>query len=238
MYDLGKKDGEECHITTAIPFESARDFNRKDAKIRATISEVLNWGTSDGARTIKVLTLKVDPEDYHADLFSRFYSADNALLEEVERVTIGIGFRTLNLGIISDDGYYDDVRSLSFDGKGTSLFYQWVADEAGVEDWNNYQFISTVNAGANTYRPQGYDEIEISDAIRLARNWYLADISKLIKKHTPAEIDNFLICGGGAINQGKELSRILWGNAMICPESDIANAAGQLIELAIELGQV
>jgi hypothetical protein len=239
LYDIGKTPGEQVHLSIAIPFESARDFAKKEAKIRQTIGESISWGAGDGSRSVEVLTLKIDPEDYHAELFSRFYSQDIPNFEGEDRATIGLGFRTCNLGFISADGYYDDVRSLSFDGKGTSLFYEWVGKEIGVEDWNNAYFIQAVNSGAETFRPQGSDEIlELGEAIELARGWYVSEILKLVKKHTPSEIDRFIICGGGAIEKGPHLQKKLWGQSLICPESDIANSAGQLIELALELQAV
>jgi hypothetical protein len=231
--------GEQVHLSIAIPFESARDFARKEAKIRQTIGESISWGAGDGSRTVEVLTLKIDPEDYHAELFSRFYSQDIPNFEGEDRATIGLGFRTCNLGFISADGYYDDVRSLSFDGKGTSLFYEWVGKEIGVEDWNTAYFIQAVNSGADTFRPQGSDEeLELGEAIELARGWYVSEIFKLVKKHTPPEVDKFVICGGGAIRKGPHLQKKLWGRSLICPESDIANVAGQLVELALELQAV
>lgn len=235
LYDLGKNN-EEIHLSIAINFESSSIFNRKDSKIRKAIGEQLSWGTNDGSRNVRIATLKVDPEDYHAELFSRLYSQDLPNFEDEDRATVGIGFRTLNLGIIAADGYYDDVRSCSFDGKGTSLFYEWTASELGINDWNNHQFIQAVNANQKTFRPQGSDEeLDLLEAIRLARNWYLAEILKLIKKNTPSEIDKFIICGGGGLMLGDELSKSIWGNAIVCPEADIANAVGQLIELALEL---
>lgn len=236
LYDIGKNPGEKVHISVAIPFESSRDFERKESKIRRAIGSHISWGATDGSRSVEVLTLKVDPEDYHAELFSRFYSLDLPSFEDEDRATIGIGFRTLNLGFIAADGYYDDVRSLSLDGKGTSLFYEWVGKEIGLRDWNSAQFIQAVNNGSRTFRPQGSDEeLELREAVELATGWYVSEIVKIVKKHTPSEIDKFVICGGGGLMFGADLQKQLWGQTIICPESDIANAVGQLIELAIEL---
>lgn len=236
LYDLGKNPGDKVHLSVAIPFESERNFDRKDTRIRSTIGEKISWGTADGSRSVEVLSLKVDPEDYHAELFSRFYSLDLPNFEEEDRMTLGIGFRTFNLGLISSDGYYDTERSRSFDGKGTSLFYEWVAKELGVDDWNCHEFIQAINTGSRTFRPQGSsEELELREAVELARGWYVAELLKLIKKHTPSEIDKFVICGGGGLMFGPELVKQLWGQSIICPESDIANSIGQLIELALEL---
>ena len=236
LYDLGKNPGDKVHLSIAIPFESERDFDRKEGKIRTAIGEQISWGAGDGSRSVEVLSLKIDPEDYHAELFSRFYSLDLPNFEEEDRATLGIGFRTFNLGFIAADGYYDSVRSQSFDGKGTNLFYEWVGKELGVKDWNTAQFIQAVNSNARTFRPQGSsEELELREAIELARGWYTAEILKLIKKHTPSEIDKFVICGGGGLMFGPELVKQLWGQSIICPESDIANSIGQLIELALEL---
>lgn len=236
LYEIGKT-GEEIHLSIAIPFESAKDFDRKETKIRNAIGSEISWGTADGMRKAKIKTLKVDPEDYHAELFSRLYSTDSPNFEDQDRATIGLGFRTCNLGIIAADGYYDDVRSRSFDGKGTSLFYEWVANEIGLRDWNCAQFIQAVNAGASTFRPQGSDEeLEIKEAIELATGWYVDEILKLIKKHTPSEVERFVICGGGALKFGDKLiNQLSWGESVVCPEADIANSLGQLIELALEI---
>jgi len=236
LYDLGKKPGEKIHLSIAIPFESESKFEKKEAKIRSAINSNLTWGTADGAREVEIVTLKVDPEDYHAELFSRLYAVDSPNFEDKDRVTLGIGFRTFNLGVIADDGYYDSVRSKSFDGKGTSLFYEWIASEIGLKDWNNAQFIHAVNSGADTFRPQGTDEeLEIKEAVKLARGWYIAELVKIVKKYTPSEIECFVICGGGGLMVGEELMKNLWGEIIICPESDIANSLGQVIEVAMEL---
>lgn len=236
LYEIGKDKEEAIHLSIAIPFESQRDFDRKESKIRAAIGKQISWGTAEGMRTANILTLKIDPEDYHAELFSRFYSLDLPNFEDEDRATIGIGFRTLNLGFIAADGYYDSVRSQSFDGKGTSLFYEWVGRELGISDWNTHQFITAVNNNASTFRPQGTDEeLELGDAIELAKGWYVAEIIKLVKKYTPSEIDRFVICGGGGLMFGQDLMQKLWGQSIVCPESDIANAVGQLIELAMEV---
>lgn len=239
LFDLGKKPNEKVHLSIAIPYEPNGKFDRKESKIRSAIGDALAWGTTDGMREIEVATLKVDPEDYHAELVSRLYSADSPNFEDEERATLGIGFRTFNLGIIAEDGYYDDVRSKSFDGKGTSQFYEWVAKDIGLDDWNNAQFIQAVNSGADTFRPQGTDEeIYIKDAVELARGWYVADLIKIIKKHTPSEIERFVVCGGGGLMLGQHLISKLWGQAVVCPESDIANSLGQVIELAMEVAEV
>jgi len=236
LYDLGKKSGEKVHLSIAIPYEPNGKFDRKEAKIRSAIGDTLSWGATDGAREIAVKTLKVDPEDYHAELFSRLFATDSPNFEDEDRATLGIGFRTFNLGIIAADGYYDDVRSKSFDGKGTSLFYEWVASEVGLKDWNNAQFIEAVNTGSNTFRPQGSDEeLEIKEAINLARGWYVSELLKIIKKHTPSEIERFVVCGGGGLMLGEYLTSKLWGEAVTCPEADIANSLGQVIELAMEI---
>lgn len=236
LYDLGKNSDDKVHLSIAIPFESERDFDRKETKIRSAIGESISWGAADGLRTVEVLSLKIDPEDYHAELFSRFYSLDLPNFEEEDRATLGIGFRTFNLGFIASDGYYDSVRSQSFDGKGTNLFYEWVGKELGVKDWNTPQFIQAVNSDSRTFRPQGSsEELELREAVTLARGWYVSELLKLVKKHTPSEIDKFVICGGGGLMFGPELVKQLWGQSIICPESDIANSIGQLIELALEL---
>ncbi len=235
LYELGKND-EELYLTLAIPFLNRKDFDRKEAKIRNAINKELSWGTADGKRSVKIKELKIDPEDYHAELFCRLYSADGANFEDEDRATIGLGFRTFNLGLIANDGYYDSVRSISLDGEGTSLFYGWVASEIGLNDWNNAQFIEAVNNGAARFRPQGTDEeLELTEAIELATGWYVDRIIKLIKKHAPSEIERFVICGGGAIRFGKLLAAKLWGKTIVCPEPDIANAVGQLLEFAMEI---
>lgn len=236
LYDIGKKPNEKVHLSIAIPFESERDFNRKEAKIRSAIGDSLSWGAIDGSRSVAVATLAVSPEDYHAELFSRFYSADSPNFEDEDRATLGIGFRTFNFGIIAADGYWDSKRSLSLDNKGTSLFYEWVARDIGLKEWNCAQFFQAVNEGASTFRPQGTDEeLEIAESIELARGWYVAEIAKIVKKHAPSEIEKFVITGGGAQMVGQQLISKLWGQAIICPESDIANSVGQLIELALEI---
>jgi hypothetical protein len=236
LYDVGKTAGEVVHLSVAIPFESERDFDRKETKIRNAIGSSISWGAIDGSRSVKVGTLKINPEDYHAELFSRFYSVDSPNFEDEDRAVLGIGFRTCNLGFIASDGYWDSVRSLSIDGKGTSLFYEWIGKEIGLKDWNTAQFIQAVNTDAPTFRPQGTDEeLELKEAIQLARGWYVAEISKIVKKHTPSEIDKFVITGGGAKRFGPDLINKLWGQSLICPEADIANSVGQLLELALEL---
>lgn len=237
LYDLGRNN-EEVNLTIAINYEGESKFGRKEERIREAINSSISWGTIDGMRSVRVPNLKVDPEDYHAELFSRIYSKDGVSFEGSDRATIGIGFRTLNLGFIDGDGFYDVDRSTSFDNKGTSMFYEWVADEVGVKDWNNQAFIEAVNSTEQTYRPQGSsEEADLSSAIKLARKWYLETILKLIKKHTPSEINNFVLCGGGARPSmfGTDLSNKLWGQSMICPESDIANCAGQMVEMALEV---
>jgi hypothetical protein len=236
LYELGKKTDEEVYLTLAIPFLNQKDFNRKEAKIRAAIGEALSWGTIEGMRSVRVKALKVDPEDYHAELFSRLFSTDSPNFEDEERATIGLGFRTCNFGLIAADGYYDDVRSKSFEGKGTSLFYEWVANDIGLKQWNNAQFIQALNTGADYFRPQGSDEeLELAEAVELARGWYVSEIQKLVKKHTPSEVERFVICGGGALKFGEALIERLWGQAVTCPEADIANSIGQLIEMALEI---
>jgi hypothetical protein len=243
LYEIGKKDewkedeeGQEIHLTVSIDFTSKRDFDKKEQIIRNAVGAGLTWGTSEGIYKVKPKTLKVDPEDYHAELFSRLVSADAINFEDEDRATIGIGFRTLNLGIITSDGYFDDERSRSFDGKGTSLFYEWVASEIDLENWNTPEFINGVNNGS--FRPQGEEEeIDLTDAIALASGWYLEEIMGLIKKHTPSEIERFVICGGGAIKFGLLLKKRLWGESVVCPKPDIANSLGQLVEMALEVSQ-
>jgi hypothetical protein len=56
-----------------------------------------------------------------------------------------------------------------------------------------------------------------------------------VKKHTPSEVERFVICGGGALKFGEALIERLWGQAVTCPEADIANSIGQLIEMALEI---
>jgi hypothetical protein len=236
LYELGKKPDEIVHISVAIPFISEQDFNRKDAKIRNVIGDEISWGTIDGSRKIKVGTLMISPEDYHAELFSRFYSEDSPNFEDDDRGVLGLGFRTCNLGFIAADGYWDSKRSLSIDGKGTSLFYQWIGEQIGVEDWNTHQFIQAVNNNNATFRPQGTDEeLPLAEAIQLARGWYITEITKIVKKHTPSEINKLVITGGGAKRFGFDLINKLWLQSIVCPEADIANSAGQLIELALEI---
>lgn len=242
LFDLGKEKDEEVHLSIAVQFLSQRDFAQKEKRIRAAIGNSLSWGTSDGARQVKVKSLKVDPEDYHAELLSRLYSADSPNFEDEHRATLGIGFRTFNLGLIDDEGYYDDNNSISFEGKGTSLFYSWVAKDIGLDNWNTAEFIAAVNNGAETFRPQGTDEeIEIGESIELAKGWYLTELYKLIKKNTPSEVERFVITGGGALEHGQRLikggdtTEPLWGQAIVCPLADIANSLGQLLELALEL---
>lgn len=243
LYEIGKKaewkegeEGEEIHLTVAIDFANKRNFDKKEKIIRDAVGAGLTWGTSEGIYKVKPKTLKVDPEDYHAELFSRLVSADAINFEDEDRATIGIGFRTLNLGIITSDGYFDDERSRSFDGKGTSLFYEWVASEIDLENWNTPEFINGVNNGS--FRPQGEEEeIDLTDAIALASGWYLEEIMGLIKKHTPSEIERFVICGGGAIKFGLLLKKRLWGESAVCPKPDVANSLGQLVEMALEVSQ-
>lgn len=236
LYEIGKKPEEKVHLSVAIPFESERDFNRKEAKIRAAIGDSLEWGGLDGVREVKIATLAVSPEDYHAELFSRFYSVDSPNFEDEDRATIGLGFRTCNFGIIASDGYWDSKRSFSIDGKGTCLIYEWVGRDIGLDEWNCPQFIQAVNQKANTFRPQGTsEELKIAKSIQLAKNWYVKEIAKIIEKRAPSEIERFVITGGGAQMVGQELIGKLWGQSIVCPEADIANSVGQLIELALEI---
>ena len=234
LYDIGIKENEEIILSVAIDYKSEKDFTRKDKIIKKAVENGLTWGTNNGARKVRIKELTVSPEDYHAELFSRLVSEDAPNFEDDDRATIGIGFRTLNLGIITSDGYFDDVRSISFDGKGTCLFYQWVASELDIGNWNTPEFINGVNSGS--FRPRGEsEEIDLTDALALASGWYTEEIMGLIKQHIPSEIQKFVIPGGGAIKFGSLLKQNLWGETAICPKSDIANCLGQVISAAIEL---
>ncbi|MEO8892067.1 MAG: hypothetical protein ABI417_11125 [Coleofasciculaceae cyanobacterium] len=237
LTQFGLGNGETIHLSIAAAFESAAKFNKLDARIRASVTDSLAWGTSDGTKSVSIKTLKIDPEDYHAELFSRFYSTE-AGFEGQARGVIGVGHRTGNFGFIDSDGYYDDVRSCSFDGKGMSLFYQWIATDLGIESITK-EFIEAVNHKDDFFRVQGSDEeFYLLDSVKMAKGWYTAELLKLAKKVVPSEIKNFLICGGGAIPNEVELRAGLWGKTEICPEAGIANVAGQIIELALELAQV
>lgn len=234
LYDVGIKENEEIILCVAIDYKNEKDFARKDKIIKKAVENGLTWGTNSSARKVKVKQLIVTPEDYDAEAFNRLITDDELGFEDSDRATIGIGFRTLNLGIITSDGYFDDERSTSFDGKGTSLFYQWIASELGIENWNTPEFINGVNSGS--YRPRGEsEEIDMKDAIALATGWYMEEIMRLVQEHIPSEIQKFVIPGGGAIKFGSLLKENLWGETAICPKADVANCLGQLLSAAIEL---
>jgi hypothetical protein len=185
--------------------------------------------------SIELASLKVDPEDFHAEQFSRMISPDAPSFEGEWRETLGIGYQTFNIGIIDPDGYYDDTRSKSFEGKGTSLYYQWIANEIGLENPDNLQFIEAVNSGAERFKPQGEDELYIAEARELAREWYIQELLSLTGEVTPPEVERFIICGGGDYAFGEQLAANLWGKQARCPEADIANVIGQVIDLAKEI---
>jgi hypothetical protein len=233
---LGLGNGEEIDLSITTFFTPGQ-FKAQEQSAKKQLSQPLSWSTPSGRKSAIIKTLQIYPEGYHLGFYRQFSTPENPGITGDWAARYDIGYRTFLCDFVDPDGFFDDDRSRSFDGKGTSLFYQWVAEEAGIDNPEDPQFIAAVNSGASTYRPQGaFEDIPIADAIETAHEWYVGELSDLANDCTPPEIESSVIGGGGAYRFGKDLLTQLRGSdRYVCDEPDIANVVAQTVKMAREL---
>jgi hypothetical protein len=233
---LGLGNGEEIDLSVTTFFTPGQ-FKAQEQAAKKALSQALTWTTPNGRKSASIKTLQIYPEGYHLGFYRALSTPENPGITGEWSARYDIGYRTFLCDFVDPDGYFDDDRSRSFDGKGTSLFYQWVAEEAGIDNPEDPQFIAAVNAGAQSYRPQGaFEDIPIADAVETAHEWYIGELSDLATDCTPPEISSSVVGGGGAYQFGATLLKHLRGSdRYVCDEPDIANVVAQTIKMAREL---
>lgn len=233
---LGLGNGEDIDLSVTT-FFTPGTFKAQERAAKKALSQPLTWITPSGRKSANIKTLQIYPEGYHLGFYRQLSTPENPGIQGEWSARYDIGYRTF-LGVFVDpDGYFDDDRSRSFDGKGTSLFYQWAAEEAGIDNSEDPQFIAAVNSGAQFYRPQGSTEdIPIAEAVETAHEWYVGELSDLVRDCTPAEIESSVVGGGGAFRFGNDLLDHLRGEEReVCGDPDIANVCAQTVKMAREL---
>jgi len=235
LEQLGLGSGEDIHLSLS-QFFTPGNFKAQETAAKKALSQSLTWSTPQGRKSATIKTLQVTPEGYHLGCYRQLAIAESKPSDSWQ-ACYDIGYRTLLCDFIDPDGFFDDNRSQSFDGKGTSLYYEWVAEEAGINDPEDPQFITAVNNGEEYYQPQGEPEpIPIADAIDTAHEWYIGEIAEIITDCTPPEIETSIVGGGGAFRFGRDLIPSLRGSdRYVVEHPDLANVIAQTITLAQEL---
>lgn len=230
---LGLGNGEEIDLSVTTFFTTGK-FKQQENAAQKQLTSTLSWTTPQGRKSNVIKSVQVYPEGYHLGFYRQLANPDNPGIKGTWSARYDIGFRTFLCVFVDPDGFFDDNRSMSFDGKGTSLFYQWVAQEAGIDNPEDPQFIAAVNARAETYKPQGsFEELPITEAIETASEWYLGELADLANECTPPEIESSVVGGGGAYLFGEGLLPELRGEERyVCDEADIANVSTQIIKMA------
>jgi len=235
LEQLGLGNGEDIHLSLSL-FFTPGNFKAQETAAKKALSQSLTWSTPQGRKSATIQTLQVVPEGYHLGCYRQLAIAESKP-HDCWQACYDIGYRTLLCDFIDPDGFFDDNRSQSYDGKGTSLYYSWVAEEAGIENAEDPQFITAVNNCEDYYQPQGEPEpIPIADAIDTAHEWYIGEIAEIITDCTPPEIETSIVGGGGAFRFGRDLIPSLRGSdRYVVEHPDLANVIAQTITLAQEL---
>ncbi len=230
---MGLGNGEEVDLSVTT-FFTAGKFKAQEASALKQVQRELTWSTPQGRMSNIIKSLQLHPEGYHLGFYRALSTPENPGIQGVWSARYDIGYRTFLLNFVDPYGFFDDNRSQSFDGKGTSLFYEWVAQEAGIDNSEDPQFIQAVNSGAEFYRPQGaFEDTPLGEAIETAKGWYIGELGELIADYTPPEIESSCIGGGGAHLFGADLLDEMRGSdRYIVDEPDIANVTAQLVQLA------
>jgi hypothetical protein len=232
---IGLGNGEEIDLSITTFFEKGQFKKRQQEAIKC-LSVPLVWSNASGKRGVKIANIKVYPEGYHL-AFYRSLSNPKAPGLSSWTAIYDIGNRTFGCNFIAPNGKFDDDRSVTFDGSGVSLFRQWVASEAGIDNPEDPAFIEAIATGADTYQPQGSSiTYSLREARATATDWYVGQLSDHILDSTPAEIDTSGIGGGGAFEFGHPLLEEVRGSdRYVVSEPDIANVSAQLVMMAREI---
>jgi hypothetical protein len=232
---IGLGNAEDIDLSITTFFEKGL-FKKRQMEAIKHLSAPLTWSNSSGKRSVKIANLKVYPEGYHL-AFYRSLSNPKASSLKGWQAIYDIGNRTFGCNFIAPNGKFDDDRSVTYDGSGVSLFRQWVADEAGIDNAEDPAFIEAIATGADSYQPMGSSfSIPLGEARATATEWYLGQLEEHILESTPAEIETSGIGGGGAYDFGHPLLEELRGDdRYVVSEPDIANVSAQLVMMAREI---
>lgn len=232
---IGLGNGEEIDLSITTFFEKGQ-FKKRQQEAIKVLSTPLTWSNSTGKRSVKIANLKVYPEGYHL-AFYRALANPKANGLNGWLAVYDIGNRTFGCNFIAPNGKFDDDRSVTFDGSGVSLFRQWVADEAGIDNPEDPAFIEAISSGANSYQPMGSSvAISLTEPRNTATEWYLGQLAEHILEATPAEIETSCVGGGGAYDFGQSLlSELRGSDRYVVSEPDIANVSAQLVMMAREI---
>jgi hypothetical protein len=235
---IGLGNGEKIDLSITTFYEKG-EFKKRQAEAKKQLSASLSWSSSAGPREVEIANSKIYPEGYHLG-FYRSVSNPKAPIMTGWQAVYDIGNRTFGAAFISPSGKFDDERSLVFDGEGVSLYREWVAQEAGIENPECPTFIQCLDKGLDQYQPQGESEVySLVKAKTTALKWYIEQLSDRILECTPAEIEISCIGGGGAHPAhpfGQLLLPHTRGNdRYVVSEPDIANVATQAVMTAREI---
>lgn len=235
LNQIGLGDGEEIDLSITTFFEKGQ-FKKRQSEAVKELAAALTWSNFQGKRNSKIANLKVYPEGYHL-AFYRSLSEPKASSAQGWTATYDIGNRTFGCSFVAPNGKFDDDRSVTFDGSGVSLFRQWVADEAGIDEPEDPAFIEAISSGAEYYQPKGSPRsISLIEPRATATEWYIGQLSDHIIDSTPAEIEISCVGGGGAFGFGQMLLNDLRGaDRYVVGEPDIANVAVQIVMMAREI---
>lgn len=221
------------NLSVTIPYPGQQsEWNVQQSEVLESLSGDFTWTSLNGKHRVKIVP-HVAPEGFYA---ARFTEIDEEELGEWRGLSIvgcDWGYQTFIVNVLNGEAF-DPFQSKCLDGWGTSRFYGYVAEFAGLTSKSqDSSLIESVNKQLFTYEPiktrVGRKTVDLSDAIEMASSRYLTELFALLDKIIPESAERVILSGGGAIRFGEAFKKYCeeWGEVYISTFPDIMNILAQ-----------